>query len=151
MTANTADNFLQLPHNGVYGNKSMVQGVYANLALTSAVAGDTLDLVKVPAGSLIHDGFFYTTQMTGTSTIVIGARAADGTSTTAVGTGTALLVGGTASAVVTANVLNQLPLRFVPFTNDFDTIIYATFVSGPAPTANDSLGLVLDYVANGTR
>jgi hypothetical protein len=151
MTANTADNFLQLPHNGVYGNKSTVQGVYANLALTSAVALDTLDLVKIPAGALVVSGFLYTTQMTGTGTIVIGVRAADGTSTTALGTGTAMLVGGTASAVVTANVQNNLALRFVPFMNDFDTIIYATYVSGPVPATNDSLGIVVDYVANGTK
>ena len=152
MTAYTADNFLQLPHNGVYGNKSVILGTYANLT-TAVVAGDTLDFVKIPAGATVVSGFFYTTQMTGTSTVVFGVRAADGTSTIAVGTGTAILVGGTASAVVTANVLNNLALRFVPFTCDFDTIAYATYVSGATggPTANDSLGLVLEYIAQGTR
>ena len=152
MTAYTADNFLQLPHNGVYGNKSTVQGVYASLG-TGAVAGDTFDLVKIPAGATVVSGFIYTTQMTGTSTVVFGVRAADGTSTNTLGTGTALLVGGTASAIVTANVLNALALRFVPFTNDFDTIIYATYVSGATggPTANDNFNVVVDYVANSTK
>lgn len=151
MTANTADNFTQLPHNGEFGNKSTIIGSFANLALTSAIAGDTLDLVKIPAGATVVSGFFYTTQMTGTSTMVIGVRAADGTSTIAVGTGTATLVGGTASAVVTANVLNNLALRFVPFTCDFDTIVYATFVSGPVPATNDSLGISVEFVASGTK
>ena len=150
MTAYLGDNFAQLPHNGVYGNKSIQIGSAATLS-TAMIAGDTLDLVKIPAGSTVVSGFFYTTQMTGTSTMVFGVRAADGTSTVAVGTGTAILVGGTASSIVTANVLNNLNLRFVPFTLDFDAIAYATFVSGPAPTANDSIGLVLEYVGGGTK
>lgn len=150
MASNTADNFLQLPHNGVYGNKSVAVGSYADLSKASSgalAAGDTLDLVKLPAGATYVSGFLFSTQMTGTSTLAIGVRAADGTSTGGT-TGTAVLVSGTASGVTG---LGQTNLRFAPFTNDFDTIVYATFVSGPVPAASDNIALVLDYVANNTR
>lgn len=148
MAANTADNFLQIPHNGVYGNKSTVQGVYSNLATSSAAALDTFDLVKVPGGATVVEGFLYSTQATGTSTWVIGVRYADGTSTGGT-TGTAVLVAGTASALTGAS--NRYQLRFKPFTNDVDTIIYATHVSGPAHTANDDITCSIDYIATGTK
>ena len=148
MAAYTADNFTQIPHNGAYGNKSVVVGAYSNLATTTAAALDTYDFAKVPAGSTVLSGFLYSTQFTGTSTWVLGVRYADGTSTGGT-TGTAVLVAGTASAVSGSNV--SYALRFTPFTNDADMIVYATHVSGPAHTANDNATLVLDYIANGTK
>lgn len=148
MAARTADNLTQIPHNGAYGNKSVVIGQYSDLSTNSAVALDTFDLVKVPAGATVLSGFLYSTQATGTSTWVVGVRYADGTSTGGT-TGTAILVAGTASAITGAST--QYNLRFKPFTNDADTIIYATHVSGPAHTAGDDTTLVLDYAANGTK
>lgn len=147
MASNTADNFTQIPHNGAYGNKSAVAGSYANLATATAVALDTFDFVKVPGGAQVLSGFIFSTQMTGTSTWVIGVRYADGTSTGGT-TGTAVLVSGTASAI---SGLSQTNLRFTPFTNDVDTIVYATHVSGPSHTASDNATLVLDYLAAGTK
>ena len=150
MAAYSSDQFGQISFMGAYGNKSTVQGGYANLALQTAAALDTFDLVKIPAGSTVVEGFIVSTQMTGTSTWVIGVRAADGTSSlTAGGTGTACLVAGTASAITGSNVRYQL--RFTPFTNDVDTIVYATHVSGPAHTASDNATLSLDYISNGTK
>jgi len=148
MAAFTADNFLQIPHNGAYGNKSVVAGGYANLGAGTAAALDTFDFVKVPAGSTVLSGFLYSTQFTGTSTWVLGVRYADGTSTGGT-TGTAVLVAGTASAITGSNA--TYTLRFKPFTNDADIIVYATHVTGPAHTANDDITLVLDYIANGTK
>ena len=149
MAAFTADNFTQIPHNGAYGNKSVVVGVYANLASGTLAALDTLDFVKVPAGATVLSGFIFSTQMTGTSTWVLGVRSADGTSSLVTGgTGTACLFSGTASAITG---LTQTNMRFTPFTNDVDTIVYATHVSGPAAAANDNATLVLDYIANGTK
>lgn len=148
MAAFTADNFIQIPHNGAYGNKSFVSGTYANLGTYTAAALDTFDLAKVPAGATVLEGFLYSTQFTGTSTWVLGVRYADGTSTGGT-TGTAVLVAGTASAISGSNVRYQL--RFPPFTNDADTIVYATHVSGPAHTALDNVVLNLDYDARGTK
>jgi len=148
MAANTANNFLQIPHNGVYGNKSVVTDGYADLSTASAAAGDTFDFVKVPGGSKVISGFLYSTQFTGTSTWVLGVRYADGTSTGGT-TGTAVLVAGTASAITGA--ASTYALRFKPFTNDVDTIVYATHVTGPAHTANDDITLVLEYIATGTK
>lgn len=148
MAARTADNFTQIPHNGAYGNKSVIADGYADLSLSSAAALDTFDFVKVPAGATVLSGFLYSTQFTGTSTWVLGVRYADGTSTGGT-TGTAVLVAGTASAITGSNAVYAL--RFKPFTNDADTIVYATHVSGPAHTALDNATLVLDYTANGTK
>jgi hypothetical protein len=147
MAAFTSDQFLQIPHNGAYGNKSVIVAGYANLGAGTAAALDTFDFVKVPAGASLS-GFLYSTQFTGTSTWVLGVRYADGTSTGGT-TGTAVLVAGTASAISGANA--GYTLRFKPFTNDADTIVYATHVSGPAHTANDDITLVLDYNALGTK
>ena len=143
----TADNFTQIPHNGAYGNKSVAVGAYANLALATAAAGDLFDFVKLPAGATVLSGFIFSTQMTGTSTWAIGVRYADGTSTGGT-TGTNVLVSGTSSLI---SALGSTALRFTPFTNDADTIVYATHVGGPVHTANDNATLVLDYVATGTK
>ncbi len=151
MASNTSDNFLGLPHNGVYGNKSVALGTYSDLSKASSAnlaAGDTLDFFKLPAGAVLISGFLWSTQMTGTSTVVVGVRAADGTSTGGT-TGTAVLVAGTASAVSAAST--PYALRFQPFANDYDTIVYATFVSGPVPAASDNLVLDVEYVASGTK
>jgi hypothetical protein len=148
MAAFTADNFTQLVFNGEYGNKATINGGFANLGAGTAAALDTFDFVKVPAGATVVEGFLYSTQFTGTSTWVLGVRYADGTSTGGT-TGTAVLVAGTASAITGSHVRYQL--RFKPFTNDADTIVYATHVSGPAHTANDDVTLSLDYIANGTK
>jgi len=155
MTAFTADDFTQMVHNGVYGNKSCAVGQYANLNASegTAAAGDTFDFVKIPAGATVVEGFIYTTQITGTCTLAIGIRAADGTSTVAApGTGTAVLNFGTAvTSMVGGGVFVSTALKFAPFTNDFDTIAYATFVGATPLAANDHLGLKLDYIAKGSK
>jgi hypothetical protein len=148
MAAWTPPDFLQIPHNGAYGNKSTVKGGYDNLATTTAVALDTYDFVRIPAGATVLSGFLVSTQFTGTSTWVLGVRYADGTSTGGT-TGTAILVAGTASSITGTNTVYAL--RFKPFTNDADAILYATHVSGPAHTANDDATLVVDFIANGTK
>jgi hypothetical protein len=153
MTAFTADNNTQLVHNGEYGNKSTVLGTYANLNgnAGTAAAGDTFDLVKIPAGATVVSGFLFSTQLTGTATYVIGIKAADGTSTVAApGTGTAVLLYGTAGTL-SNGAYQTVTLRFLPFTNDFDTIAYATILGATPLAASDNLGCSIDYVANGTK
>lgn len=148
MASNSSNQFLQLPHNGAYGNKSTQFAGWSDLSTASAAALDTFDFMKIPAGATVLSGFLYSTQFTGTSTWVLGVRYADGTSTGGT-TGTAVLVAGTASAINGSN--SGYTLRFKPFTNDADAIVYATHVSGPAHTANDDITMVLDYLANGTK
>jgi hypothetical protein len=148
-----ADDFTQNPHNGEYGNKSAIVGQFANLNgnAGTAAAGDTFDLVKIPAGAKVVAGFLFSTQLTGTATYVIGVKAADGTSTVAApGTGTAVLVYGTAGTL-SAGAYQTVTLRFKPFVNDFDTIAYATITGATPLAANDNLGIVLDYIAEGTK
>lgn len=155
-----ADNFLKIPHNGVYGNDSRDLAQVADLGLINGGAGlavgDTLDLHKIPAGSTVMEGFLFAgTTVLATSTVVVGIRAADGTSTmasgAAFGTGTAVLVGGTASAITAA--LTQYSFRVVPFTIDFDAIAYITWLSPGAPVGavGAQLSSTLLYVANGTK
>ena len=145
-----ADDYTQLAHNGEYGNKSVIKGEFADLN-DYAAAGDTFDLVKIPAGAEVLAGFLYSTQLTGTATYVIGIKAADGTSTVAApGTGSAVLLYGTAGTLA-AGAYQTVTLRFKPFTNDFDTIAYASITGANAFAANDNIGVVLDYVAKGTK
>lgn len=147
MAARIADTFGAIPHNGVYGNLSAGVGSYADLSTNSAVALDTFDFAKIPAGAQVIEGFIYSTQMTGTSTWALGIRYADGTSTGGT-TGTNVLFSGTSSAI---SGLSQTNCRFQPFTNDADTIAYVTHVSGPAHTALDNATLVLKYIATNTK
>lgn len=149
MTAFTADNITQLPHNGVYGNTSFVLGTYANLNGNegTAAAGDTFDLVKIPAGAVVVSGFLFSTQLTGTATYVIGIKAADGTSTVAApGTGTAVLLYGTAGTLANG-AYQTVTMRFLPFVNDFDTIAYATILGATPFGAQDNLGAGIQYIA----
>lgn len=148
-----ADDFTQLEHNGVYGNKSVVVGQFANLNgnVSAAVAGDTFDLVKIPAGAQVVSGFLFSTQITGTATYVIGIKAADGTSTVAApGTGTAVLLYGTAGTL-SNGAYQTVTLRFKPFENDFDTIAYLTILGATPLAANDNIGAVIEYIAKGTK
>ena len=147
MAARQADTFGNIPHNGVYGNLSAGVGSYTDLSTNSAVALDTFDFVKIPAGAQVLEGFIFSTQMTGTSTWALGIKYADGTSTGGT-TGTNVLFSGTSSAITG---LSQTACRFTPFTNDADTIAYATHVTGPAHTALDNATLVLKFIANYTK
>ena len=156
MATLTADNFLQLPHNGVYGNKSQIVGSYANLGSPAIAAGDLLDLVKIPGGAQVTDVSLISTQFTGTSTYAVGIRYADGTSTGGT-TGTNVMIKTTATALATLTdhgltaTYAQTVLKFKPFTNDVDTILYLTKVSGPAESTNDDITAIVGYVATGTK
>lgn len=115
--------------------------------------GDTIDLVKIPGGFRVTSGFLLAgTFAIATSTVVVGIRYADGTSTGGT-TGTAVLVGGTASAITAA--LTAYAFRFEqPFVNDVDTIAYITWLSPGAPSGASSkaaLSCVIRGVAEGTK
>ena len=157
MAAYTADNFLQIPHNGVYGNKTAIVGQISDISQVNGavgfVNGDTMDLLKIPAGFRVVNGFLLTgTFAIATSTVVVGLRYADGTSTGGT-TGTAVLVGGTASAIVAG--LTRYDFRFEqPFVNDADTIAYLTWLSPGAPSGASSkaaLSAVIEGIAEGTK
>ena len=157
MAAYTADNFTQLPHNGAYGNVSTVIGINSDISQINGAAGiangDTLDLVKIPAGARVYGGMLQTgTFAIATSTVVVGIRYADGTSTGGT-TGTAVLVGGTASAITAA--MTEYAFRFEqPFVNDADTIVYLTWLSPGAPSGASSKAALtarVNYVAEYTK
>ena len=157
MAAYQADNFSQLVHNGVYGNATRIVGLESDISqINGAVgfaSGDTLDLVKIPAGFQVTGGRLLTgTFAIATSTVVVGIRYADGTSTGGT-TGTAVLVGGTASSIVAALVPYEF--RFEqPFTNDADTIAYITWLSPGAPAGASSkaaLTTIIEGIATGTK
>ena len=157
MAAYNSDNFLQIPHNGVYGNLTQIVALNSDISQINGAAGfangDTLDLMKVPGGFRVTGGFLYAgTFAIATSTVVVGIRYADGTSTGGT-TGTAVLVGGTASAIVAA--LTPYAFRFEqPFVNDVDTIVYITWLSPGAPsgaTSKAALTAVVQGIAEGTK
>jgi len=151
----SSDNFSQPVFNGAYGNKSFAHASFADIGLINASAGfalaDTFDIVKIPAGARVLSGFVYTGTVTlATSTISVGVKYADGTSTGGT-TGTAALSGGTAIPVTTAKT--QVVLNFTPFTNDVDTIIYGVWSSpgALAGTNGAQLDFVIDYSASGSK
>lgn len=157
MAAYNADNYLQNPHNGVYGNVTNIVCLNDDISQINGAAGfangDTLDLCKIPGGFLVTGGYLLTgTFAIATSTVVVGIRYADGTSTGGT-TGTAVLVGGTASAITAAQV--KYNFRFEqPFVNDVDTIAYITWLSPGAPSGSTSkaaLTAVVQGVAEGTK
>ena len=157
MAAYVSDNYLQLPHNGVYGNLSTVVALNSDISqingATGIANGDTLDLFRIPGGAQVLSGSLLTgTFAIATSTVVVGIRYADGTSTGGT-TGTAVLVGGTASAITAA--LTEYSFRFEqPFINDVDTICYLTWISPGAPsgaTSKAALTARINYVATGTK
>lgn len=142
-----ADNYTGQRYHGPFGNVAMAHASFADLSTATLAAADTIDFFKLPAGAKLLFGFMTTTAMTGTSTIAVGVKYSDGTSTGGT-TGTAVLVLSTASAVTGAA---RFDFRFKPFTNDADTIIYATKASGPAEAAGDNLEVVLFYEDTGTK
>jgi hypothetical protein len=157
MAAWTSDNFLQIPHNGVYGNLSTVVALNSDISQINGAAGianaDTLDLFRIPGGALVISGSLLTgTFAIATSTVVVGIRYADGTSTGGT-TGTAVLVGGTASSITAA--LTEYQFRFEqPFINDVDTIAYITWLSPGSPSGASSKAALtarINYVATGTK
>jgi hypothetical protein len=156
MAAYTADNILQLPMNGAYGNLSYVVSNITDISQVNGAVGianaDTMDLCKIPGGALVLGGTLYTgTFAPATSTVAIGIRYADGTSTGGT-TGTAVLVGGTASSITAS--LTPYAYRFEqPFTNLADTIVYMTWLSPGAPSGTASkcaITNIVQYDARGT-
>jgi len=146
MAAYTADNYLQIPHNGAYGNKSSIYGVYS--LGTGNAQLDTVDLAKIPAGGRILSGYIAVATAVTTATICVGVRYADGTSTGGT-TGTAVLGTG---IVLTTALAQQALNNFVSFSNDADTIVYATLISPVfASGASNALVGVVDYIAQGTK
>ena len=154
MAAWTSDNILQLPMNGAYGNLTYIVANNNDISQINGAAGiangDTLDLFKIPAGAIVLGGYLVTgTFAPATSTVVVGIRYADGTSTGGT-TGTAVLVGGTASAIVGA--LTNYAFRFEqPFTNLADTIAYITWLSPGSPSGTASKCALTGYMSYDAR
>ena len=147
------DNYSQVSYQGEYGNQSVGRARFASIGAVNGSAGfangDTFDIMRLPAGAEVTEGFIYMgSAASATSTLVVGIKYADGTSTGGT-TGTAVLVAGTASAIVAAHT--RYDFRFTPFTNDADTIVYATWLSPGAPTAATPMDVVVKYVATGQR
>lgn len=147
MAAFTADNFTQLTFMGAYGNQSYAEARVA--ALLTYASADTIDLFKLPGGARVFSGFVVVATAVATATFAVGVRYADGTSTGGT-TGTAVLSG---TGVSLATGKQPQTLNFVPFTNDVDTIVYATLASpqGAVPGANTALSVVVTYEAAGTK
>jgi len=146
MANHSADNFTQISYMGAYGNQAFVEGY---ITLGTWAQNDTLDLVKIPAGARVLGGRLVVATAVTTSTVTVGVKYADGTSTG--GTTGAAVLTGTGGIVLTTALLNQ-PLTFLPFTNDADTIIYATISSpGFTPGAGILLHSVIEYSAEGTK
>ena len=149
------DNYTQLAYMGAQGNKSNVSRRFADISAINGNAGfangDTFDIAKIPGGARVIEGFIYVgTVACATSTLAVGVKYADGTSTGGT-TGTAVLVAGTASSITAAHTRYQF--RFKPLTNDVDTIVYATWLSPGAPSGatGNEVDFSIDYVAEGTK
>lgn len=140
-----ADNYSNIAHMGAYGNLSNT--VRTGTVSTAIAAADTIDLCTLPGGAKVVSGFFVLATAITTSTWHFGVRYSDGTSTGGT-TGTAVISGTGISAPV-ANAQNQF--QFLPFTNDVDTILYATFANGAAPGAGIKYAVSLAYEATGTK
>ena len=156
MATYNSDNYNKAPFNNPYGNCSVAHASIADLSAINsdagAASGDQLNMIYLPAGAKVLDGFVYTgTAAAATSTIFLGIKYADGTSTGG-STGSATLDAGTAIAITATQAKTQL--LFVPFTNDVDTVAYASWVSPGAPTGGaggQTLDVVLFYESTGTK
>ena len=147
------DNYSKVAYMGEYGNKSVgMASININAVNGSAgfASGDTFDIMQLPAGARLIEGFIYMgSSAAATSTIAVGIKYADGTSTGGT-TGTGVLVAGTASAITAAHTRYQF--RFTPFRNDADTIVYATWLSPGAPSGATGvpMDIVVTYKAEGS-
>ena len=146
MSTSTADNINKPTFNNPYGNQAVRIGSIA--ALTTQALGDSIDLMKLPAGAFVSGGFITVGTAVATATVCVGVRYADGTSTGGT-TGTDVM--GTGVPLTTARAPQFL--NFVPFTNDADTIVYATQVGagGATPGANIKLAAVVSYEPTGSK
>lgn len=146
MATSTADNYNQQAFNNPYGNLSVK--IATKAAFPTLANADTFDLMKIPAGAYIVGAHLVVATAIATSTVHIGVRYADGTSTGGT-TGTAVL-SGTGVLMTTANAKQYM--NFVPFRNDADTIVYLTQASpGQTPGANNAFAAVVEYEASGTK
>lgn len=149
-----ADGYDKRSYMGEYGNVSVAHAHFDNIGAINGSAGfangDTADLFQLPGGAKVLEGFIYVgSNALETSTLFVGVKYADGTSTGG-STGSGQLVAGTASAVTAAHTRYQL--RFTPFTNDVDTIAYLSWASPGAPTDDGNpVDVVVTYVATGQK
>jgi len=146
MSTSTSDNFNKQSFNNPYGNQAV--RVASISAMTTQVLGDQIELMRLPAGAFVTGGHICVGTAVATATICVGVRYADGTSTGGT-TGTDVL--GTGVPLTTARAPQFL--NFVPFTNDADTIVYATQVGagGAAPGANIKFAAVVKYESTGSK
>ena len=148
------DDYNKVSYTGEYGNVSVgMAKININAVNGSAgfANGDTFDIMQLPAGAKFESGFIYMgSSAAATSTLVVGVKYADGTSTGGT-TGTAVLVAGTASAITASHT--RYDFRATPFTNDADTIIYATWLSPGAPSGATGvpMDVVVRYIATGQK
>ena len=146
------DDYNKVSYTGEYGNVAVGMARFANIGAINGSAGfangDTFDIMQLPAGAKLIEGHIYVgTNVLETATLTIGIKYADGTSTGGT-TGTAVLFAGTATAATAQQT--RYDMRFTPFTNDADTIVYATWLSPGAPTdAGNPLDVVVKYIATG--
>ena len=147
-----ADNYNKISYSGEYGNVSVAHCHFDNIGAINGSAGfangDTADLFQLPAGARPLRGYVYVgSNALETSTIMLGVKYADGTSTGG-STGSAVLFAGTGSAVTAAHT--RYDMRFTPMTFDADTIVYLSWQSPGAPTDDGNpVDVVLEYVATG--
>lgn len=145
MSTSTIANFLQVPFNGAYGNRSVAAAI-GNCFTTGVAANDIMDLMKLPAGARLLTGEVIVGTAITTSTVQVGVRYADGTSTG--GTTGASVMG---AAILLGTASSAQPLKFVPFANDADSIVYMTWLDGAAPTAGNPMVVQVDYIAQGVK
>jgi len=152
-----ADNYTNNPYMGPHGNKCVVVSLNSDISqingTTGIASGDTLNLAKIPAGARVLGGYLLTgTFAIATSTVTVGIKYADGTSTGGT-TGTAALLGGTGTAISSASTIYDFRPE-QPFVNDVDTIAYITWLSPGSPsgaTSKAALTAVIEYLAEGTK
>ncbi len=144
MPTYTSPGIREIARAGASGNGCVAKGfITGNGAGANVAIADVLRMVRLPAGTEIHDGYIIVGTATGSLTVSVGVEPVDGTTATPA----ALISAGTAAATTP-------PVRFnaptLPYTLTKDSFITIT-TAGAAILAATSIKLVVNYEYLGNR
>lgn len=144
MATFTSPGIREIPRAGVTGNVSVAKGrITGNGNAGNVAIADVLRMVRLPAGTEIHDGYIVVGAATTNLTVSVGIEPADGsTAAPAV-----LITAGTAAATTPPVRFNNVALPYTLTRDSFVTITTA----GAAILAATEVKLVVEYEYLGNR
>lgn len=144
MATYTSPGIREIVRAGATGNSCVAKGyITGNGAGANIDIGDVLNMLRLPAGTEIHDGYIIVGTATASLTVSVGIAPVDGTTATP-----AALIAASTSAATTP------PVRFnavtLPYTLTKDSFVTIT-TAGAAILAATNVKLVVNYEYLGNR